>query len=70
MGKKVDVDDLIDANRVAEMLRLSQRNTVSSYQRRYPDMPRPVVDLGTGRCKMWLRSEISQWAAETGRQHD
>ena len=70
MGKKVDVDDLIDASRVAEMLRLSQRNTVSSYQRRYPDMPRPVVDLGAGRCKMWLRSEISQWAAETGRQHD
>ena len=70
MGKKVDVDDLIDASRVAEMLRLSQRNTVSSYQRRYPDMPRPVVDLGQGRCKMWLRSEISQWAAETGRQHD
>ena len=70
MGKKVDVDDLIDANRVAEMLRLSQRNTVSSYQRRYPGMPRPVVDLGQGRCKMWLRSEISQWAAETGRQHD
>ena len=70
MGKKVDVDDLIDANRVAEMLRLSQRNTVSSYQRRYPGMPRPVVDLGQGRCKMWLRSEISRWAAETGRQHD
>ena len=70
MGKKVDVDDLIDASRVAEMLRLSQRNTVSSYQRRYPGMPRPVVDLGAGRCKMWLRSEISQWAAETGRQHD
>ena len=70
MGKKVDVDDLIDANRVAEMLRLSQRNTVSTYQRRYPDMPRPVVDLGAGRCKMWLLSEISQWAAETGRQHD
>ena len=39
-------------------LGLAQRNTVSSYQRRYPDMPRSVVDLGRGRCKMWLRSEV------------
>jgi predicted DNA-binding transcriptional regulator AlpA len=24
-------------------------------------MPRPVVDLGQGRCKLWLRTEIEQW---------
>ncbi len=52
------------------MLGLSHPNSVSTYQHRYREMPRPVVDLGQGRCKMWLRSEISQWAAETGRQHD
>ena len=64
MGRKVDVDELVDAQGVADMLGLAQRNTVSLYQRRYPDMPRPVVDLGKGRCKMWLRSEISEWAGD------
>ena len=62
MGRKVDTDDLIDAQGVADMLGLAQRNTVSLYQRRYPEMPRPVVDLGKGRCKMWLKGEIAVWA--------
>ncbi|MCP4384515.1 MAG: hypothetical protein GY798_24410 [Hyphomicrobiales bacterium] len=62
MGEYVDLDDLVDAQGVADMLQLSQRNTVSLYQRRYPDMPRPVVDLGSGRCKLWLRSSVAEWA--------
>ena len=61
MGRKVDVDELIDAQGVADMLGLAQRNTVSLYQKRYPDMPRPVVDLGSGRCKMWLKGEVLAW---------
>ncbi len=62
MGRTVDTDELIDAQEVATLLGLAQRNTVSLYQRRYPDMPRPVVDLGRGRCKMWLRPEMAAWA--------
>ena len=64
MGRTLDAEDLIDAQAVAELLGLAQRNTVSAYQRRYPTMPRPVVDLGQGRCKLWLRSEIEQWRVE------
>ena len=45
MVNKIDVRDLVDAQAVAEILGLSQRNTVSLYQRRYVDMPRPVIDL-------------------------
>jgi hypothetical protein len=37
MGQRVDIDDLIDANGVAELLGLAHRNTVSVYQHRYPD---------------------------------
>ena len=62
MGRRVDVDDLIDSATVAEMLGLAQLNTVSGYQRRYPEMPRPVVDMGSGRCKLWLRTEIERWS--------
>ncbi len=63
MGRKVDVDDLIDTREVAQILGLSHRNTVSEYQGRYDDMPRPVVDLGGGRSKLWLRREVERWHA-------
>lgn len=63
MGRKVDIDDLIDTQGVATILRLAHRNTVSEYQARYEDMPRPVVDLGGGRSKLWLRPEIQRWVA-------
>ncbi len=68
MGRQVDVDDLIDAHDVAALLRLSQPNNVHLYQRRYPDMPRPVLDRGGRRAKLWLRSEIKAWnkQRETG----
>jgi predicted DNA-binding transcriptional regulator AlpA len=62
VSPKVATEDLIDAQTVADILRLSHRNSVSLYQRRYEDMPRPVVDLGDGRVQLWLRPEIERWA--------
>ncbi len=59
---KIDSDDLIDASSVAEVLGLANRTSVSVYQRRYPAMPRPVVDLGRGRTKLWSRSAVALWA--------
>jgi glutathione-regulated potassium-efflux system ancillary protein KefG len=63
MGRQVDVDDLLDANGVAELLGLAHRNTVSVYQHRYEDMPRPVREFGDRRAKLWLRPDIEEWAA-------
>lgn len=62
MSPKVDTEDLIDAHEVARILGLSHFQSVSTYQRRYPDMPRPAVDLGPGRPRLWLRSAITTWA--------
>jgi predicted DNA-binding transcriptional regulator AlpA len=64
MAPRVDTDDLIDAQGVAEILGLAHRNSVSLYQRRYEDMPRPVVERGGGRTKLWLRSAIDNWAKQ------
>ncbi len=64
MAPQVATEDLIDAHGVADVLGLAHRNTVSVYQRRYADMPRPVVDLGPARSKLWLRTEIERWAAK------
>jgi glutathione-regulated potassium-efflux system ancillary protein KefG len=64
MGRKVDVDELIDTQDVARILGLAHRNTVSEYQARYDDMPRPVIDLGRGRSKLWMRQEVERWHAQ------
>lgn len=68
VARKIDPEDLTDAEGVAGILKLSHRNSVSLYQRRYSDMPRPVVDLGAGRVKLWLRPQIERWANEQTRQ--
>ena len=46
---------------LATLLGLAHPNSVSLYQRRYADMPRPVVDLGNGRPRLWLRPAILDW---------
>jgi predicted DNA-binding transcriptional regulator AlpA len=61
VGRDVDVDDLVDAHDVAAILGLAQPNSVHLYQRRYPDMPRPVLDRGGRRARLWLRSEVAAW---------
>ena len=68
MPRRVFLDDLIDAHDVAEILGLAHRNTVSQYQARYPDMPRPVVNLGRGRPMLWLRPEVERWHTATAAQ--
>jgi glutathione-regulated potassium-efflux system ancillary protein KefG len=62
MSPTVDTEDLIDARKVAKILGLAHRNSVSAYQKTYPEMPRPVVDLGRGRPRLWLEPEIQNWA--------
>jgi glutathione-regulated potassium-efflux system ancillary protein KefG len=63
MGRRVDIDHLVDAHDVAKILGLKHRNTVSEYLTKYQDMPRPVIDLGRGRPMLWLRPEIERWAS-------
>ena len=62
MGRQVDVDDLIDSRRVAELLGLSQHNSVGIYRRRYKEtFPAPAVDMGAGRCLLWVRQDVEDW---------
>jgi hypothetical protein len=62
------IDDGAVLHDVAEILGLADRNTVSQYQTRYQDMPRPVVNLGRGRPMPWLRPEIERWHETTAAQ--
>jgi predicted DNA-binding transcriptional regulator AlpA len=63
MSPTVRTEDLVDAHEVAEILGLSHPSAVSVYQHRYREMPRPVVDLGRGRPKLWLRPDVEVWLA-------
>jgi predicted DNA-binding transcriptional regulator AlpA len=63
MSPTVRTEDLVDARDVAEILGLSHPSAVSVYQHRYEDMPRPIIDLGRGRPKLWLRPAIETWSA-------
>lgn len=64
----VNTDDLCDAHHAAELLGLSHPNSVFGYLRRYPDLPRPVIDLGGRRTSLWLRPELEAWAADHPRR--
>ncbi len=60
----LNTDELIDSRELAAMLGLTHANSVSLYQRRYPDMPRPVIDLGSGRPRLWHKPAIEVWLTE------
>jgi predicted DNA-binding transcriptional regulator AlpA len=66
MPRMVDADELIDSRGVAGILGLAQHQSVSVYRRRYSTFPPPVVDMGGGRCLLWNRSDIVNWAATRG----
>jgi len=61
MGRRIDVEDLIDTTEAAALLGLANPNGVSVYRRRYADFPEPVINRG--RCVLWIRTDISRWAA-------
>ena len=41
-----------------EILGLAHHNSVSTYLRRYEDLPRPILDLPNSRIRLWLRQDI------------
>jgi predicted DNA-binding transcriptional regulator AlpA len=61
MGKKVDVDDLIDAREVAQLLGLSSPRAVAVYASR--GLPEPILDRGPNTAKLWLRQDIERFQA-------
>ncbi len=62
MSPKVNTEDLVDSQEVAEILGLSHKNSVSTYLHRYDDFPRPVVERSGGRTRLWLAQDIKRWA--------
>lgn len=66
MGRKVDVDDLIDTATVAELLGFTNRRSLSAHRARHLDFPAPVVASDAGRCLLWLRQDVIKWMRSRG----
>jgi len=62
MSPEVNLNDLLDAEQVADLLGLSSRGAVSVYRRRYESFPAPVLERNSGRCQLWLRGDVVGWA--------
>jgi len=67
MGRTVDLDDLMDATDVANLIGVTNANVVGVYRRRYDDFPPPVWASRGGRCQLWVRADVEAWARATGR---
>ena len=65
MGKNVDVDDLVGAAEIAERLGVKRPHLIHDWRRRYPEFPKPVVEL-IG-ILLWDWNEVQRWAKSTGR---
>ena len=59
---KLELADLLDAGEVADVLGLARRQAVSTYRKRYSDFPPPVIEKSSGKCQLWMRSDIEKWA--------
>ena len=57
--------DLVGVAEIAELLNIS-RQRVHVIAATHDDFPDPVADLSAG--KIWLRSDILQWAKASGRE--
>ncbi len=61
MGRTVDLDNLVSAAEVAEILGLKHHNSVTTYLHRYADFPKPIVDKSNGRIRLWDRKDVQAW---------
>ncbi len=65
--KRVDLDDLLDAEQVADLLGLSSGDVVRAYASARADFPRPILprdlsDPKTSRStRYWYRPELMRW---------
>jgi hypothetical protein len=67
VARLVDLDDLLDAQDVAELIGLTNPGGLPTYRARYDDFPDPVWRSRGGRCQLWLRQDVVEWAKKTGR---
>lgn len=64
MGRKVDVDNLVGAQEIADLLGVG-RTQVHKWRERHGDFPQPVANIT--RTLVWYWPDVERWARSTGR---
>jgi hypothetical protein len=67
MGRLIDSDDLVDASDAALELGYTCSETFHALVRRRPDFPKPVVNKGKGKARLWSMTDIRAWETKNGR---
>jgi hypothetical protein len=65
VGRKVDVDQLVGAEEIAERLGLTSVRRVHELRARNPEFPQPIKQLR--RTMLFLWRDVEAWAKRTGR---
>ena len=65
MGKKIDLEYLVGAAEIAQRLNVKRPHLIHDWRRRYPEFPKPIVEL-TG-ILLWDWRDIATWAKATQR---
>ena len=65
MGRRIDVDNLVTADQIAERLNVADLSVVYNWARRHKTFPAPVLERGK-RIRMWDWPEVKEWATEHG----
>ena len=67
MGRKVDVDLLVDATAIAERMGLARPQAVHNWRARYPEFPKPVAEFG--KSTLWYWPDVLDWVRASGRSN-
>jgi predicted DNA-binding transcriptional regulator AlpA len=65
VGRKVDVDLLVDASAIAARAGYSRPQTVHNWRARYPDFPPPVAEFG--KAVVWYWPDVEDWLRRRSR---
>ena len=65
MGRKVDIDLLVDATAIAERMGFARPQAVHNWRARYPEFPKPIAEFGKSTLWCWL--DVEEWLKVTGR---
>jgi hypothetical protein len=64
-GRKVDPDEIVGTQEIADRLGVTGSSVVHDWIRRYPDFPEPIAYVG--RQRLWNWPDVEAWAKRTGR---
>jgi len=65
MGRKVDIDLLVDATAIAERMGFARPQAVHNWRARYPEFPKPIAEFG--KSTLWYWPDVEVWLRRTDR---